>query len=228
MKRLFVAVLLLSVAADAAERKRRPPAKPSATLDAAEKEKALLEKRAEDASGLPEAGTADEDTVKLADIVIKSPTAELDPVLAAAFLKVDVATLPKRLRDKARGKQFELRALIKVAEGKKSGSIRQVGPAGCDPPKVTPNDIPLLIRLGFIEAQEWAVGEAAAQTECTELDMQCQFSLHIVDMPKGAKPPRRYFFQERDPMLAIVQMKEKSIDARQTGFFGVGFLKCQH
>lgn len=175
-------------------------------------------------------GTADADTIKLADIAIKSSTAELDPVLAGAFLKVDTATLPARQRAAARGKQMELRALIKVAEGKKKGGIRQIQPDECTPPKLTKDDLKWLLNpmLGFVEAQEWAIGDAGTQTECTEQDMQCQFSLHIVDLPKGSKPPRRFFFQERDPMLVIVQMKEKNMSAKQTQFFGAGFLKCQH
>jgi hypothetical protein len=175
-------------------------------------------------------GTADADTIKLADIAIKSSTAELDPVLAGAFLKVDTQTLPARQRVAARGKQMELRALIKVAEGKKKGGIRQIQPDECVPPKLTKDDLKWLLNpiTGFVEAEEWAIGEAGTQTECTEQDMQCQFSLHIVDLPKGSKPPRRFFFQERDPMLVIVQMKEKNMSAKQTQFFGAGFLKCQH
>ena len=175
-------------------------------------------------------GTAEVDTIKLADIAIKTPTAELDPTLAGAFLKVDTSTLPARQRAAARGKQMELRALIKVAEGKKKGGIRQVGPDECAPPKLTKDDLKWLLNpmLGFVEAQEWAIGEAGTQTECTEQDMQCQFSLHVVNLPKGSKPPRRFFFQERDPMLVIVQMKEKNMSAKQTQFFGAGFLKCQH
>ena len=175
-------------------------------------------------------GTADADTIKLADIAIKSSTAELDPVLAGAFLKVDTQTLPARQRVAARGKQMELRALIKVAEGKKKGGIRQIQPDECTPPKLTKDDLKWLLNpiTGFVEAEEWAIGEAGTQTECTEQDMQCQFSLHIVNLPKGSKPPRRFFFQERDPMLVIVQMKEKNMSAKQTQFFGAGFLKCQH
>ncbi|MDX6770114.1 MAG: hypothetical protein SF051_11330 [Elusimicrobiota bacterium] len=213
MRLLLLCVLLLAPAADAAERKARAGrAKPAA-------EKASAD-----------AGTADADTVKLADIAVKTPTVDLDPVLAGAFLKVDTQTLPARQRVLARGKQMELRALIKVAEGKKKGGIRMTGPDGCKPPKLTQDDLKWLLNplLGFVEAQEWAIGEAGTQTECTELDMQCEFSLHIVDMPKGSKPPRRFFFQERDAMLVIVQMKERSINAKQTQFFGTGFLKCQH
>jgi hypothetical protein len=208
MRGLLLVVLLLAPAADAAKRKAG----------------------AGRATPAADPGTADADTVKLADIAIKTSTAELDPTLAGAFLKVDVSTLPSRQRKMARGKQIELRALINVAEGKKKGGIRMIGPEECVPPKMTPEDLPMLLNpsLGFVEAQEWAIGEAGTQTECSELDMQCQFSLHIVNMPKGSKPPRRFFFQERDPMLAIVQMKERNIDGKQTHFFGAGFLKCQH
>ncbi len=217
MKILLLAALLLPLAADAAERKSR-----------AGKPKPAAAKVAKPAPEDP--GTADADTVKLAGIVVKTPTDELDPTLAGAFLKVDVGTLPSRQRVAARGKQMELRALIKVAEGKKKGGIRMVGPDECVPLKLTEADLKWLLNpmLGFVEAEEWAIGEAGTQTECSELDMQCQFSLHIVYMPKGSKPPRRFFFQERDPMLAIVQMKERNIDGKQTHFFGAGFLKCQH
>lgn len=217
MRLLLLAVLLLAPAVDAAKRKASAgKAKPTAATAAK--------------SAPEDPGTADADTVKLAGIVIKTPTDQLDPTLAGAFLKVDTQTLPPRQRVAARGKQMELRALIKVAEGKKKGGIRMVGPEECQAPKLTQDDLKWLLNpmLGFVEAEEWAVGEAGTQTECSELDMQCQFSLHIVHMPKGSKPPRRFFFQERDPMLAIVQMKERNIDGKQTHFFGAGFLKCQH
>lgn len=171
---------------------------------------------------------ADATTIKLVEHVLKTPTSDLDPTLARAFLKLDVGALPARLRTKARVKRLELNSLIAVSSGRKKGSIRFIGAEGCVPPKPTPADIPFMVSAGgFVEVQEWALAEASAQTECSEQDLQCEFTLHIVDMPKGRKPPRRYFFQERDPMLAIVQMKEKNIEGKQTHFFGAGFLKCQ-
>lgn len=199
----------------------------SKTLEVLKEEPAAKKETADSAS--PDVGTASPEQVQLTDIVLKTPTGELDPALAGAFLKLDTDTLPKKLRSKARGKQFELNALIKVAQGKKMGSIRPIGADQCTPPKPKPEDIPMMTGfLGFVEVTEWGVAAAGSQTECTELDMQCQFSLHIVDMGPKAKPPRRYFFQEKDPMKTIVEMKEKNIDAKQTQFFGTGFLKCQH
>lgn len=171
--------------------------------------------------------SADETTLKLARVVLDTPTAELDPTLAGAFLKVDAETLPIRLRTKARGKQLELRSLIAIAEGKKKGGIRVVGPEGCTPEEFKAADIPMLLAVGFVEAYETGIDGAQQQTQCTELDMQCQFTLKIVDTP-GSKRPRRYFFQERDPMLAIVQLKEQGAKAGQTNFFGSTFLTCQH
>lgn len=188
----------------------------------------LLQPAAAGAARAADAGTASAEQVQLTQVVLRTPTAELDPTLAGAFLKLDPETLPRKWRSKARGKQLELNALIRVAEGKKKGVIRVIGSEECKPPRPAPADIPMMMMLGFIEAEEWAVGAAGVQTDCTELDMQCQFSLHIVEMGKKAKPPRRYFFQEKDFMLFIVRMKEKSLEAKQTGFFGTGFLKCQH
>lgn len=225
MRLLLAAALLLAPAADAAER-RRAPAR-SKSLDALKDEPAARKERAESAS--KDAGTADETTVKLAQVVINTPTAELDPTLAGAFLKVDAQTLPVRLRSKARGKQLELRSLIQIAEGKKKGGIRVVGPDPCVLEKFKPSDIPILLQVGFVEVGENGVDGAMRQTLCTELDLQCQFTMKIVDMPKGARPPRRYFFQEKDPMKAIAELHDRGGKAPgQTNFFGAGFLTCQH
>jgi hypothetical protein len=174
-------------------------------------------------------GTADETQVKLAQVVIKTPTAELDPTLASAFLKLDVETLPAALRVKARGKQVELRSLISIAEGKKKGAIRMIGTETCEEEKFTAADIGMLLQVGFVEAQEHGVDGASKQTNCSEQDMKCQFTLKVIVMPPGSKPRRRYFFQEKDPMLAIVQLHEKAASGvgGQTNFFGAGYLACQ-
>ncbi len=174
----------------------------------------------------PPAAKADATTVQLADVVIKTPTAELDPTLAGAFLKVDIASLPARQRRGARGKQLELKALIKVAEGKKKGSIRMTGDQGCELPIVTAEDIPMLRKMGFVEVRESSIASAETATQCSRIQMQCEFSLHIVEMPKGSKPPRRFFFQEKDPMLVFVGTADAPQSAGQTNFFGTA-LTCQ-
>lgn len=210
MSLLLAAALLLAPQAEAAEKKK--PAARSKTLEV-----------------LEDGGTADETQVKLAEVVIKTPTAELDPTLASAFLKQDAATLPKRLRAKARGKQIELRSLIAISEGKRKGAIRVIGTETCEEEKFTAADIGMLLQVGFVEAQEHGVDGASKQTNCSEQDMKCQFTLKVIIMPPGAKPRRRYFFQEKDPMLAIVQLHEKAASGvgGQTNFFGAGYLACQ-
>jgi hypothetical protein len=209
--RLLLAAALLVVAASVHAKKK--PAAPAA----------------EQAAASGDAGTADADQRQLAVLVLTEETSALDPALASAFMKLDVETLPKKLRLKARAKQLELNALVKVSEGKKKGGIRMVDAAGCTPPNPTPDMIPFMLGIGgFVEVQEVPTADAEVQTECTELDMQCQFSLHIVRFPKGSKPPRRLFIQEKDPMALIIAMKDKNMQARQTNFFGTGFLKCQH
>lgn len=212
MKVLLAAVLLLAPAAESADKRKRPLKAESPTETALRNE-----------------GTADETQVKLAEVVIKTPTAELDPTLAGAFIKLDTATLPKRLRSKARGKQIELRSLIAIAEGKKKGAIRMIGTETCEEEKFTAADIGMLLQVGFVEAQEHGVDGASRQTNCSEQDMKCQFTLKVIVMPPGSKPRRRYFFQEKDPMLAIVQLHEKAASnvGGQTNFFGAGYLACQ-
>lgn len=213
MRVLLAAVLLLAPAADAAGKRRRVVKADSPTETA-----------------LRDEGTADETQVQLAQVVIKTPTAELDPTLAGAFLKLDVDTLPKRLRTRARGKQVELRSLISIAEGRKKGAIRMIGKETCEEEKFTAADIGMLLQVGFVEAQEHGVEGAERQTNCSEQDMKCQFTLKVIVMPPGSKPRRRYFFQEKDPMLAIVQLHEKAANnvGGQTNFFGAGYLACQH
>jgi hypothetical protein len=210
MRLLLAAALLLASAAGAADKKK--PAAKSKTLEV-----------------LEDGGTADETQVKLAEVVIKTPTAELDPTLAGAFLKLDAAILPKRLRAKARGKQIELRSLVSIAEGKKKGAIRMIGAETCEEEKFSAADISMLLQVGFVEAQEHGVEGAERQTNCSEQDMKCQFTLKVIVMPPGSKPRRRYFFQEKDPMLAIVQLHEKAAGGAggQTNFFGAGYLACQ-
>lgn len=210
MRLLLAAALLLSPMAEAAEKKK--PAARSKTLEV-----------------LEDGGSADETQVKLAEVVIRSPTAELDPTLAGAFIKLDTQTLPKRLRAKARGKQIELRSLIAISEGKRKGAIRVIGTETCEEEKFTAADIGMLLQVGFVEAQEHGVDGASKQTNCSEQDMKCQFTLKVIVMPPGAKPRRRYFFQEKDPMLAIVQLHEKAAGGAggQTNFFGAGYLACQ-
>lgn len=226
MRTLLAALLLFAPLADAAERRQRPAR--SKTMEALAEEPAAKRDAEENAS--KDAGTADETQVKLAQVVIRTPTAELDPTLAGAFLKLDVETLPKKLRAKARGKQLELRSLIQLAEGKKKGAIRMVGAETCTPEKFKPSDIGILLQVGFVEAQDYGVDGASKQTNCSEIDMQCQFTLKVIDMGPKAVPRRRYFFQEKDPMLAIVQIHEKHAGKAggQTNFFGAGYLACQH
>ena len=179
--------------------------------------------RAADAAP-PDAGTADETTVKLVDYFLKTPIADANPKLVDPFLAVDSAALPKRQRAKAKAKQLELKTLLKLHETKKKGNWLQ--PAeGCTVDTIVKplKDMPIYALAGYVEINETEEQYVMEKTHCTEQDMGCQFSL-IIFHDKGK--PRRLELHERDPLNAFVT-ESHSKTAGQTKFFGVG-LTCAH
>ena len=67
--------------------------------------------------------------IKIAEYMLKTPLNEADPSLVSGFMKLDASALPKKLQDKARGKQLEIDAIVKIHNGKKKGPFRF--PAAC-------------------------------------------------------------------------------------------------
>ncbi len=153
-------------------------------------------------------GPDEETKIKMVEYMLKTPMNEADPTLVSGFMKIDAATLPKKLRDKARGKQMEIDAVVKIHKGKKKGPFRF--PAAC---VIKRYEGPEGIRIMnyIIGNTEIAIEEEEyieQKGNCTEDQLLCEFSLNIVMMKRPGKPPlKRYFLMEQDPLMAFVAEK---------------------
>jgi len=157
-----------------------------------------------------DAGPDEATRIKIAEYVLKTPMNEADPTLVSGFMKLDPASLPKKLRDKVRGKQMEIDAVVKIHNGKKKGPFRF--PAACE---LKYYDGPEGIRtMNYIIGNVEIAGEEEEYLElkgnCTEEQLMCEFSLNVVRMKpkeKGKLPYKRYFLMEQDPLMAWVAEK---------------------
>jgi hypothetical protein len=156
-----------------------------------------------------DASGPDEPTrIKIVEYMLKTPMNEANPDLVAGFMEIDTATLPKKLQDKARGKQMEISAIVKIHKGKKKGPFRF--PAACVTKRYEgPEGIRI---MGMIIGNEEIEGEEEDYIEkkanCTEEQLMCEFSLNIVVMKRKDKPPlKRYFLMSADPLMALVAEK---------------------
>ncbi len=166
---------------------------------------------------------ADSSTVRLADYFVQTPINEADPKLVSPFLALDAQTLPKRLREKARAKQLAIQALLKLHDTKKKGNwLQPVG--GCTAESfVKPlKDIPAYAMAGYVPITEEELKYIMHKTNCTELDLGCQFTFTIF---YDKKKPRKLMLHQNDPIDALAA--ESHGPHGQTNFFGVG-LTCQH
>ncbi len=155
-----------------------------------------------------EAGPDEATRVKIAEYMLKTPMNEADPTLVSGFMKLDPESLPKKLRDKVRGKQMEIDAVVKIHKGKKKGPFRF--PAACE---IKRYEGPEGIRImNYIIGNTEILPEEEEYLElkgnCTEEQLMCEFSLNVVLMKRPGKPPlKRYFLMEQDPLMAWVAEK---------------------
>jgi len=173
-----------------------------------------------------DASSFDADTLEMVKVFLKMPTAEFPPEHIPRFLAVDPAALPKKLRQPFLAKRLELNTLRRLAEGKKRGGVRM--PAeDCAIPKY---DQGLLVKYlliaGFKEISDDEEKFAEKQTQCTERDLMCEFSLLTVLVPEGKEKRRRFFLHFRDPIFALVSQYREQGKAKQTNFFGAGAPVC--
>jgi hypothetical protein len=85
---------------------------------------------------------------------------------------------------------------------------------------------PYITAFGFTPITEDDERCVMERTTCKEIDLGCQFSLHIF-WDKGSKKDRRLYFLAADPIMAIVgQCRGKG--GGQSKFFGGGTLSCLH
>ena len=146
--------------------------------------------------------------IKIAEYMLKTPMSEADPSLVSGFMKLDPEALPKKFRDKVRGKQMEIDAIVKIHNGKKKGPFRF--PAACE---IKRYEGPEGIRImNYIIGNEEILQEEEEYLElkgnCTEDQLICEFSLNVVLMKRPGKPPlKRYFMMQQDPLMAWVAEK---------------------
>lgn len=168
-------------------------------------------------------------TQQIVDYALRTPTSDMDPKLANAFLDLDVEKLPKKKKEKARAKQLELQTLLKISKGKKKGGIRWPTPEGCKPKVYGPGDAGALSIAGFAEIKDDEEAFLLERTKCTEPELCCEFSLTLLAMPQKKGPPlMRYFLHENDPINALLAEYRNRNTGGQTKFFGGGVFSCNH
>lgn len=182
------------------------------------------------ACAVPAAAAPDEATTQqIVDYALRTPTVDMDPTLANAFLDLDIEKLPKKKKEKVRAKQLELQTLLKISKGKKKGGIRWPTPGGCAPKIYGPGDAGALAIAGFTEIKEDEETFLEERTKCTETELCCEFSLTLLLAPQKKGPPlKRYFLHENDPINSLLAEYRNSKAGGQTKFFGVGVFSCNH
>lgn len=186
-------------------------------------------KKTEKAEKAAKVKKADRKTVKAVKIVIDMPVERLAPEAVEGFMAIDPLSLPRRLRGKFKAKILEFNVLKHLAKKKKKGYIRRPT-LECEPGEGSKStDIRALKMAGFLEIKEEEEAYIMKRTECTELDLMCEFSLQIgLEKLKNGKIRRRLFLHERDPLHIIIDEYRSGRGARQTKFFGSGVAKCKH
>jgi hypothetical protein len=176
---------------------------------------------------------ASSDTVRMVELFLKAPTADLPPDAVPSFMAVDPASLPKRLRGSYLAKRAELDALKRLAQGGKKGYFRRMGSdkkAVCDKEQRDPTgNLPgYLARLGFITITEDDLLCLMQKTKCNECELQEEFSLTSIIVPsrdKGKGKPkdeRKLLLHPLDPLNAIVGVcREGKQKVGGTDFFGI-------
>jgi len=183
------------------------------------------------AFSVPAVAATPDDATKsqIVDYALRTPTADMDPTLANAFLDMDVEKLPKKKREKARAKQLELQTLLKISKGQKKGGIRWPTTEDCKSKIYGPGDVAALGIAGFVEIQGDEESFLEERTKCTESELCCEFSLTIVITPQKKGPPtKRYFLHVNDPISSLLAEYRNRNVGGQTKFFGGGVFSCNH
>ncbi|MEK7382676.1 MAG: hypothetical protein AAB262_05250 [Elusimicrobiota bacterium] len=182
------------------------------------------------AFSVPIAAAPDDATARqIVDYALRTPTSDMDPKLANAFLDLDLKNLPKKKQEKALAKQLELQTLLKIIQGKKKGGIRWPTTEDCKSKIYGPGDVGALRLAGFVEIQEDEESFLEERTKCSEMELCCEFSLSIVLTPqKKGLPTKRFFLHANDPINSLLaEYRNKGVGG-QTKFFGGGVFSCNH
>lgn len=173
----------------------------------------------------------DEQTkIKIAEYMIKVRPDEADPKLVAGFMDIDVQTLPKRLREKAKAKQIQIDAIVRIHKGRRKGSTRIV-PASCQPKRYYGDEGLRVMRLvgGGEEIAPEEEDYIERKTNCSEDQLICEFSLNVVVYPREGKPPmKRYFLMSADPLMALVAEQRAGFGpSKQPRYFQEALPTCK-
>jgi hypothetical protein len=178
----------------------------------------------------------DPEAVKLVELFLKAQVADLPPDSVPYFLAIDTATLPDRLLHPFLAKRLELLTLKRLAEGERKGNLRRYGEVpeeNCgDADVLTEKALKLLRDMGFVERKDEEVAFLMKETNCTECELRTEFSLTVIQLepkPGRKKPPVRFFFQAKDPILALLVNFRNPEKYGSTSFFGIGGKpKCRY
>ncbi len=151
-------------------------------------------------------GPDEKTRIKIVEYMLKTPVNEADPALVLGFMKLHAAALPKKWQDKARAKQMEIDAIVKIHDGKKKGPFRFPSPA-CTPKRYHgPEGVRIMGMIMSNTEIEWEEEDyIEKKTDCSEDQLICEFSLNVVIIErKGKSPLKRFYLMENDPLMAIV------------------------
>ena len=173
----------------------------------------------------------DHDTLKMVEVFVQTPVADLPSEHIDEFLAVDAGTLPKKLREPYQRRKLELMTLKQLSHAKKKG-ILIASDDKCEiPHEAKSGEIKMLKYVGYqeiaVDEKEWV----EKKTKCTEHQMLCDFTLQIVDEKK--RPPRRRYFlycksAACDPLYVLIGTYRAKIRGESTKFFGSGGPSCTH
>lgn len=170
---------------------------------------------------------ADRTTVELVEYFLKAPTDKANPRLVSPFLDVDPRTLPKGLRDKARAKQLQIRALLKLHDTRKKGLTGLRPVESCKESDYTYplGEYAMHTIFPVEKITEDELEYLVGRTKCDEHQLGCQFSLRIFVDPLKKKP-RKLILQPSDPLAALLA-SYRGRGSAGTNFFGASGPSCR-
>ena len=143
--------------------------------------------------------------LKLVEYILKTRTDSVDPSLVAPFMRIDTATLPKKMRNKALAKQIEIESFVKIRKGEKQGPFRYPSQA-CVPKRYGPEGVAIMAMIpGNMEIETNEEDYLEKRSQCSENQLICEFTLNVVVIPRPGKPAlKRYYLYGNDPLMAWV------------------------
>ena len=162
--------------------------------------------------------SADTETVKFVQYLVKTPAQELQANWIDHFIAIDPETLPKKLRNPFNAKKLELYTLRQLSESKKKGLLVRTGD-DCSIPKEAKSMLIGLLRMAryqeiFEDEEQFVIDK----TQCSQKEQK---------KPGEKSVRKRYFMHPNDPLMALVEEYRASAEHRNTNFFGIGaFPSC--